>query len=289
MALATRMALATLKTFHSVYERLYGLAEKPFELSADPRYLFLTPRLREALSTIQYALLSSRPITCLIGEAGTGKSTLILAALESERCRHIHAVCLNNPVLRVDDFIRMIALKFDLGPRAGDSKAICLERLERLLRERHAKGEATTLVIDEAQSLSVELLEEVRLLTNIETHTTKLLPLVVAGQPELGEHLEQSGLRQLKQRVTLRCQLEPYNLKETAAYVSSRIRTAGGVPSEVFSREAITLIHRLSGGIPRTINVICSNALLNGLALEQRPVNQATIREVCRDLRLDAE
>ena len=269
-----------------MYERFYGLSELPFELTADPKYLFLTKRQREALSMLQYGLSSARSLTVLIGEAGTGKTTLIRTALDSERCRQVRCIYLNNPVLRIDDFIRLLALKFDLGPESGESKALLLERLERLLRERHAAGEATALVIDEAQSLSVELLEEIRLLANIETPAGKLLPLVLAGQPELGARLEEPALRQLKQRVTLRCQLEPFDLPSTFAYVASRIRTAGGDPSRTFSREAIMLIHQHSGGIPRTISVICDNALITGMAMGRERVDQAIVAEVCRDLRL---
>ena len=271
-----------------MYERFYGLSELPFELTANPKYLFLTKAQREALSNLQYGLLSARSLTLLIGEAGTGKTTLIRAALESERCRHVRCIYLNNPVLRADDFMRLLALKFDLGAESGESKSLLLERLERLLRERHAAGETTALVIDEAQSLSVELLEEIRLLANIETPSAKLLPLVLAGQPELAARLEEPNLRQLKQRVTLRCELEPFDLADTAAYIASRIRTAGGEPSRVFSREAVTLIHQYSRGIPRTISVICDNALITGMALGSKRVTQAIVSEVCRDLHLGA-
>src|SRR5688572_28176164 len=208
-----------------MYERFYGLTELPFELTANPKYLFLSTRQREALSTLQYGLFAAKSITLLVGEAGTGKTTLIRAALESERCQHVRCVYLNNPALRPDDFLRLLALRFDLGPEAGESKAILLERLEALLRERRAAGETTALVIDEAQSLSVELLEEIRLLANIETSDEKLLPLVLAGQPELSARLDETGLRQLKQRVALRCEIAPFELPETAAYIASRIRT----------------------------------------------------------------
>jgi type II secretory pathway predicted ATPase ExeA len=269
-----------------MYESFYGLSELPFELTANPKYLFLTAGQREALSILQYGLISAKSLTVLIGEAGTGKTTLIRAALESERCRHVRCIYLNNPALHTDDFIRLLALKFDLGPESGGSKALLLERLEALLRERRACGEITALVIDEAQSLSVELLEEVRLLANIETPSAKLLPLVLAGQPELGARLEDPILRQLKQRVTLRSQLEPFDVADTAAYIASRFSTAGGVASRVFSREVVTLIHEYSGGIPRTISVICDNALVSGMALGRPHVDRAIVMEVCRDLRL---
>lgn len=269
-----------------MYEGFYGLSELPFELTANPKYLFLTPRQREALSILQYGLLSAKSITVLIGEAGTGKTTLIKAALESERCRQVRCIYLNNPALHRDDFIRLLALKFEIGAELGGSKALVLERLEVLLRERRERGEITALVIDEAQSLSIEMLEEVRLLANIETPSAKLLPVVLAGQPELGARLEDPKLRQLKQRVTLRCQLEPFDIKDTAAYVASRFSNAGGVASRVFTREAIILIHENACGIPRTINVICDNALVSGMALGRQRVDRAIVNEVCRDLQL---
>jgi len=269
-----------------MYEHFYGLNESPFELTANPRFLFLTPRQREALSMLQYGLSSARSLTVLIGEAGTGKTTLLQSALESERCRHVRCVYLNNPTLRTEDFIRLLALRLDLGAESGESKAIFLERLERLLRGRDAAGETTALVVDEAQSLSFELLEEIRLLANIETPTGKLLPLVLAGQPALGDRLDEPNLRQLKQRVTLRCHLEPFDLSATASFIARRILTAGGDPSRAFSREAVALIHQYSGGIPRTICVICDNALISGMALGSARVDQVIVQEVCRDLRL---
>lgn len=269
-----------------MYEKFFGLAELPFELTANPKYLYLSAGQREALSVLQYGLLSAKSLTLLIGEAGTGKTTLIRAALESERCRNVRCIYLNNPMLRPDDFIKLLALKFDLGEEAGQSKAVLLERLEPLLRERQAAGHSTALVVDEVQSLSVEMLEEIRLLTNIETPAAKLLPLVLAGQPELAARLDEPNLRQLKQRVTLRAELEPLGLADTAAYISSRIVTAGGVPKHMFTLEAINLIHERSGGIPRTISVICDNVLVGGMALGRHRADQASVEEVCRDLQL---
>jgi type II secretory pathway predicted ATPase ExeA len=166
----------------------------------------------------------------------------------------------------------------------GRSKALLLERLEPLLRERRAAGVITALVIDEAQSLSAEMLEEIRLLANMETPSAKLLPVVLAGQLELAARLEDPTLRQLKQRVTLRCELEPFGIDDTASYIASRFSTAGGVASRVFTREAILRIHEDSRGIPRTINVICDNALVSGVALGRHRIDLAMVREVCRDL-----
>jgi general secretion pathway protein A len=269
-----------------MYQTFFGLAELPFELTANPKYLLLTPRQREALSTLQYGLFAAKPITLLIGDAGTGKTTLIRAALESERCRTVRCVYVDNPVLDADDFVRLLALKFDLGREVADSKTLLLNRLEVALRERHEQGEITAMIVDEAQSMSTGLLEELRLLANMETPTQKLLPLVLSGQPELAERLEQMELRQLKQRVTLRCELRPFELADTADYIASRINTAGGDPSELFTQEAIVVIHECSRGIPRSINVICDNALLSAMALTRKKLDRTLVLEVCRDLRL---
>jgi general secretion pathway protein A len=269
-----------------MYESFYGFREPAFSLTANPRFLFLTGQHREALCHLEYGLASAKPITVLIGEAGTGKSTLLHAALESEMCRDVNCVLINNPTLTRAEFIETLAARFDLGAGAVSSKASLLNSLEAAIRQRRARGEITALVIDEAQTLSREIFEEVRLLANMETPTEKLLPLVLAGQPELAERLNERGLRQLKQRIALRCELKPLNLSDTASYIASRIRTAGGDPANIFTREAVTLIHEHSHGLPRTISVICDNALTSGFALDQRPVDGHIVLEICQDFDL---
>jgi general secretion pathway protein A len=270
-----------------MYQLFYGLRELPFELTPNPKYLFLTRQHREALSTLEYGLSSAKGVTALIGEAGTGKTTLIHAALESERCRNVSCVYLNNPALTRDEFVETLSVRFGLSSRARTSKAVLIDELDKKLRERRAVGQIISLVIDEAQSLSDDLLEEIRLLANSETATQKLLPLVLAGQPELKDRLNEVGLRQLKQRVTLRCEIAPFGQQETASYIAQRIRTAGGDAARLFTREAVMRIHERSGGIPRTISVICDNALLSGFALGRQPVDSALILEVARDFDLD--
>jgi type II secretory pathway predicted ATPase ExeA len=269
-----------------MYQNYFGLAELPFELTANPRYLFLTARQREALSVLQYGLFAAKPITVMIGEAGTGKTSLIRAALQSERCRDVRAIYVDNPLLGTDDFVKMLALKFDLGSDAVTSKSVLLTRLESTLHERRARGEIIALVVDEAQGLNIGVLEELRLLANFETPMSKLLPLVLAGQPELGDRLEQPELRQLKQRVTLRCELTPFEVTDTAGYIAGRIKAAGGVAAKLFTQEAVLLIHDAAKGIARSINVICDNALLSAMAVGQTRVDRAIVVEVCRDLKL---
>jgi general secretion pathway protein A len=269
-----------------MYLRFYGLRELPFELTPNPQYLFLTQQHREALSNLQYGLSSSKAITVLIGEAGTGKTTLLHAALESEHCRHVKCVYVNNPALTRNEFVEFLANRFELSAHASESKAALLEELEPLLISRRAEGQITALVVDEAQSLGDDLLEEIRLLANSETATDKLLPVVLAGQPELRARLNAPGLRQLKQRVARRWEIEPFSLAETATYIGTRIRTAGGEAAKMFTREAVMLIHEHSGGIARTVNVICDNALITGLALGKRPIDREVVLEVVRDFDL---
>jgi general secretion pathway protein A len=269
-----------------MYQRFYGFRELPFELTPNPKYLFLTRQHREALSNLQYGLFAAKPMTVLIGEAGTGKTTLLHTALQSEPCKGVSCVYLNNPALTRAEFVQILSERFELGPRAGKSKAVLLGELHRVLAERRANGQITALMIDEAQSMSAELLEEIRLLANIETPTEKLLPLVLAGQPELRDRLNEPGLRQLKQRVTLRCEIVPLSVDETGAYIAFRIRTAGGDAAKIFTREAVQLIHEKSNGIPRVISVLCDNALISGYALERQTVDRAMVAEVARDFDL---
>jgi general secretion pathway protein A len=269
-----------------MYETFYGLRELPFQLTTDPRYLFLTAQHREALSNLQYGLSTAKAITVLTGEAGTGKTTLLRTALASEMCRRIRCVFINNTTLTRTEFVETLSRGFNLSADAARSKAILLEELEAAVRARCDRGERTALVVDEAQSLSTELLEEIRLLANIETDTEKLLPLVLAGQPGLRDRLNEPALHQLKQRVTVRCDIGSLSLDGTAAYMAARIKTAGGEAFRLFTREAVTLIHEQSGGIPRIISVICDNALLTGFALGRKPVDRGMVSEVVKDFDL---
>ena len=269
-----------------MYQDFYELRELPFDLTPNPRYLFFTAKHREALSNLQYGISGRRGITLLVGEAGTGKTTLVRAALQSEQLKGARCLYLSNPTLTRAEFIQFLAAGFSLTAEAGSSKTALLGELERALVDGQARGVLTALVVDEAQALPLELLEEIRLLANIETNTEKLLPVVLAGQPQLAERLNDPALKQLKQRIALRCDLQPMSAKETAAYISRRIRIAGGDSTKLFTREAVDLIHHCSQGIPRTISVICDNALVTGFAAGRRPVDWDIAHEVCRDFDL---
>jgi general secretion pathway protein A len=212
----------------------------------------------------------------------------VIRAAIDRQLGHVHTVYLPNPTLSRAEFVEILAAHFGLSSRASGSKAAFLLELENLLKQRRDRDERTVLVLDEAQSMSLELLEEVRLLANVETNEDKLLSVIIAGQPEIAERLNSPTLRQLKQRVSLRCSLRALTLGETAAYLAGRIRAAGGVGATVFTREAVRLIHEAAAGLPRTISVIADNALLGGFAIGQRPVDTHVVREVCRDFDLSA-
>lgn len=269
-----------------MYTDFYGLSELPFELSPNPKFLLLTARHREALANLQYGISAGKSLTLLIGEAGTGKTTLVQAALASGSCKGAEVVHLANPMLTRDEFVEFLARAFELASEARASKTTLLAQLEGELRTRQARGIRTALVIDEAQCLSRELLEEVRLLSNIETPSTKLLPLVLAGQPEFADRLNLPSLVQLKQRVALRCTLGLLDPAETAGYVQGRLKVAGANGHEIFSREALQVIHQRSAGIPRTISVICDNALVNGFAAGLKTIGPDLVDEVCDDFDL---
>jgi type II secretory pathway predicted ATPase ExeA len=265
-----------------MYEQYYGLRERPFDLSPDPRFLFLSKGHREALMHLRYGLTGRPGVTVLFGEAGTGKTTLVRAALQAAGGHNAMIVHLSNPTLTRLEFYEYIASGFAFGPDATTSKSAFLRELERTLASRAADGGVLALVVDEAQSLPHELIEEVRLLTNTESNG-RSVAVALVGQPELAGRLNEPQLRQLKQRIALRCELPPLGLRDTAAYIAARVRVAGGNADALFTREAVTAIHEHSGGIPRVTSVICDNALVCGLAADTKPVNRALILDVCRD------
>jgi general secretion pathway protein A len=276
-----------------MYERYYGLQERPFDLSPNPRFLCFTPQHREALVHLQYGLAGRPGVTVLVGEAGTGKTTLVRAALHPiahgprdggpvQAANLSTIVHLSNPTLTRAEFYDYLAAGFGFSADAGTSKIQFLRELEQTLNT--DDGPVLALVVDEAQSVPYELLEEIRLLTNAEAPNGRSLAVALVGQPELGRRLDEARLRQLKQRVVLRCELTPLSLKDTAAYISARVKTAGGDATRLFTRDAVIAIHQHAAGIPRVISVICDNALVNGFAADQKPVGASVIADVCRTL-----
>jgi type II secretory pathway predicted ATPase ExeA len=253
----------------------------------------MTPKHREALATLQYGLSQRKGFTVVIGEAGTGKTTLVNAALLAQRgSRPLGRDCvayLNNPTLSPAEFIAYLAPALGLSREAAASKASFLIELNRTVTDRHQAGGLTALIVDEAQNLPDQLLEEIRLLANVETGSDKLLQIVLTGQPELADRLNQQSLRQLKQRIALRCVLNPLDKTETGAYIAARIWMASSSDLQLFTQDAVDLIYDASRGIPRTISVICDNALVAGFASGENPIDRDIVLEVCNDFDLVPE
>ena len=269
-----------------MYETFFDLSVRPFDLTPNPRFLFMTPSHREALSTIEYGISGRKGLTLLVGPAGTGKTTLIHAALERQHDVEAGAIYLTNPTLTREEFFQFLAFEMGISDGEEKSKTVILRELQAALLERRRAGRLTALVVDEAQAMPDELLEELRLLENLETSSEKLLPVVLVGQLELVDRLRQPRLLALKQRIALRSTLSPLSARETAAYMAERIRIAGGDVRQIFTPEAVAAICESSGGVPRNISVICDNAMVAGFALDEKPISVTTIAEVCRDFDL---
>ena len=269
-----------------MYEQYYGLRERPFDLSPNPRFLFLSRGHKEALTHLRYGLSGRPGLTVLAGEAGTGKTTLVRAALQSIGNGQSRVVHLSNPTLTRSEFYEFLASGYGFSADAASSKTTFINELSRALTSAASVSGVLALVVDEAQSLPHALLEEIRLLTNTEGTGGNAVAVALVGQPELADRLNEPSLRQLKQRIALRCELSPLDLNETAAYVAARVRVAGGRPDVLFTRDAILTIHEHSLGIPRTISVLCDNALVNGFAADVKPVGRQIVEEVCRDFHL---
>jgi general secretion pathway protein A len=271
-----------------MYKKFFGLRESPFNVNPDPRYLFTTRHTEEALSTLMYGIQNRKGFVLLTGEVGTGKTTLVNKLLEWLHREGMPTAFIFNPRLNVSQFFDFMMSDFGI---TTDSrlKSQVLMRLNHWLLERFRAGETAVLIVDEAQNLSPELLEEIRLLTNLETYTEKLLQIVLSGQPELELKLRQPELRQLRQRITLRCKTYPLTSEETAGYVNGRLRVAGCDGQEVFTPDAIEGIFHYSKGIPRIMNLLCEHALIAAYADQQKPVRREVIEEVAREFELHEE
>ena len=267
-----------------MYREFYGLARRPFEMTPDPAFLYLGSVHREGLATLVYAVEARKGFVVLSGEVGTGKTTLLHALLSQLDSDTLSAFVFN-PRLDPLDFFRVLFDEFGIeGPCT--TKAEYLLKLNRFLIDRLEKDLPTLLIVDEAQLLSAEMLEEIRLLSNLETPTSKLIQIILVGQPELWEKLSKPELRQLRQRVVLRHVLEPFDADETAHYVEERLHLAGHTGKPIFKRAALRAVHQVSGGVPRVINIVCDGALLLGFAREKRAIGPDEIHEIARDLDL---
>ncbi len=268
-----------------MYKEFYGLRANPFNVNPDPRYLFLTRHTEEALACLTYGIQSRKGFVLLTGEVGTGKTTLINKLLEWLRLQQVATAFIFNSRLNVPQFLDYTMADFGI-PCDSKLKSQILLRLYNWLLDRYRAGETAVLIVDEAQNLTDEVLEEIRMLTNLETFTEKLLQIVLVGQPELEQKLKQPQLRQLRQRLTLRAKTHPLTLDETKAYVQQRLRIAGSNGQQIFEPEAVAAIHRYASGIPRVINLLCEHCLVSSFVDQQKVIQPSVVESVARDFDL---
>jgi type II secretory pathway predicted ATPase ExeA len=253
-----------------MYKSFFGLRANPFGASPDPRFLFMRPQIREALACLQYGIAARKGIVVMTGEVGTGKTTLLKTVLGTFAKGRIATAFIFNPRLDVLDFFEFLLTDFGIPPKTRTKSGMLLQ-LNSWLIERFHAHQLCAIVIDEAHNLSWELLEEIRLLTNLETSSEKLVQIVLSGQPELEETLHHPNVRQLRQRVSLWCKTQPLTSEETQAYIGERLRIAGA-SQPVLLPEAAELVYHYSKGIPRIINLICEHALINAYAEQVKPI-----------------
>ncbi len=268
-----------------MYKEFYGLRANPFNVNPDPRYLFLTRHTEEALACLTYGIQSRKGFVLLTGEVGTGKTTLINKLLEWLRLQQVATAFIFNSRLNTTQFLDYMMADFGI-PCDSKAKSQILLRLYNWLLDRYRAGETAVLIVDEAQNLSDEVLEEIRMMTNLETFTEKLLQIVLVGQPELEQKLKQPQLRQLRQRLTLRAKTHPLTLEETKAYVQQRLRIAGSNGQEIFDPESLVAIHRYANGIPRVINLLCEHSLVSAFVDQQKVIAPSVVDGVARDFDL---
>jgi general secretion pathway protein A len=266
-----------------MYQEFYGLRASPFSITPDPRYLFFSRQHREAFEHIVYGIDQRAGFVQVTGEVGTGKTTLCRAVLEQLGDGYATALILN-PVMTGIQLVRSILREYGLDD-SGNDRVRLVERLNAFLLERAGSGHEVVLFVDEAQDMSDELLEQVRLLSNLETDDRKLLQIVLIGQPELRDRLAGSNLRQLRQRITVRYHLGPIGRDETEAYIQHRLEVAGSMGRPSFTRAAFGAIHRHSGGVPRLINAVCDKALLAGYVEGRDQLGWRQVRRAIADLR----
>ncbi len=264
-----------------MYLRFYNLKEEPFSLSPDPDFLYLSEVHREGLANLRYGLIQKKGFIVITGEVGTGKTTLINALL-SEIPQEVKTAFISNPKLKTEEFFFLLSRAFKLGN--GDNKAKFLINFTEFLERLDKNGENVVLIIDEAHCLPEKLLEEIRLLSNLETPHSKLLNIILVGQPEFEKTLDHPGFRALKQRITLRYRLKPLSKEETREYIKVRLSRAGSKDVGVFSEGAISAIYRYSKGVPRVINLLADRAMLTGFVKETKVIDDKIIRECAAEI-----
>jgi general secretion pathway protein A len=267
-----------------MYLAFFGLNEKPFSITPDPRYLYLSERHAEAMAHLLYGINEAGGFVQLTGEVGTGKTTIVRSLL-AQAPKTAEIALILNPKMTAPEFLLTICEELGIGvpDYATESLKDLVDILNQYLLRAHAAGRRVVLVVDEAQNLAPDVLEQVRLLTNLETNTQKLLQIILIGQPELRELLARNELRQLAQRITGRYHLAPLSSEETTAYVRHRVRVAGAT-ADIFNRFALEEIYRLSGGVPRVINVICDRALLGGYSLDRHRITGPLVRNAASEV-----
>jgi general secretion pathway protein A len=269
-----------------MYNAYFGFSESPFNLSPDPAFFFRSVQHEEALANLIYGVQSRKGFIVLTGEVGTGKTTMLECLRDFLDSQYIEFAFIFNSRITSDQFFEMIAYDLDLRcPKT--SKTEVLFALNHLLLHQADQGRTTVLIVDEAHNLEWEVLEEIRLLGNLENRHGKLLQIILAGQPELDRKLEAPNLRNLKQRIVLRCGLQPFSLSETVEYINSRMEKGGMADQTVFSADLLPEIHLRAQGIPRLVNAICDNLLLTCFALEARVATLEMLEEVSADMRLE--
>jgi len=269
-----------------MYNAFFGFSESPFSLSPDPAFFYRSVQHEEALANLVYGVQARKGFIVLTGEVGTGKTTMLECLRDYLESQFIEFAFLFNSRINVEQFFEMIAYDLDL-PCTRTSKTEVLFALNQMLVEAMQDGRTVVLIVDEAHNLEWEVLEEIRLLGNMENRNGKLLQIVLAGQPEFDRKLDAPNLRQLKQRIVLRTTLEPFTLRDAIEYIESRLERAGMAEQRIFSEELMAEIHLRAQGIPRLINGICDNLLLTAFAMESKVCNVEMLDEVCKDMRLD--
>ena len=269
-----------------MYKSFFGLRESPFNANPDPRFLYLTPQIHEALAGLAYGIRSRKGFLLLTGEVGTGKTTLLNRLLDWLNQEGVATAYVFHSQLDATQLFDFMMADFGIPCQSRD-KSHLLMKLNQWLLQRYRDRKTSVLIVDEAQNLTLPVLEEVRLLTNFETASEKLLQIILCGQPELDEKLRDPRLRQLRQRITIRCKTHPLDRRELAGYIAERLRISGANGSPVFSEEAVEAIFQYSKGIPRVVNLLCEHSLINAYVDQVRPVPPGAVEQAARDFELD--